>query len=389
MEEINRIFNKRNWKLSIDNEETVIKDITSLSDVLKKEISVWKNYSIGKLGNIQSFFSALNFKLEQAIINFNNNKNEALLDRELNEIHNSLMMDFYNKVYSNSDKGTKIRSLYSNSENEIEGIADYFNGTFNAHYLRKEYLTGYIKSVFIDNPKLFSNGFEELFLKSKEYNSELKKVSNATIHQSNSFLNELRNQVESIKSSGENIFATHKHRTVEFEKEYKKKFDEILKNYEEKLRISAPAQYWQEMETHYLKKGHRWRNLSFLIGGLTISFISVIFFFYPSHWSPDVFSLQSVKGALLIGIAISTFVYLLRISIKLTLSNYHLAVDAKERLQLSHFYLAMLKEGGLEKEDRNLVLQALFGRADSGLLQGDSGPTLPIDISTLKSFVSK
>ncbi|RHX84693.1 hypothetical protein DLM75_21985 [Leptospira stimsonii] len=71
------------------------------------------------------------------------------------------------------------------------------------------------------------------------------------------------------------------------------------------------------------------------------------------------------------------------------LSNYHLSVDAKERFQLSHVYLSMLKEEALHKEDRNLVLQARFGRADSGLLQGDSSPTLPVDLSILKSYMGK
>ncbi|PKA02637.1 hypothetical protein CH375_21795 [Leptospira ellisii] len=181
---------------------------------------------------------------------------------------------------------------------------------------------------------------------------------------------------------------TFENKIKEFEDNYKEKFDGILISYEEKIRISGPAKYWQEMEEHYTKKGNWWRNLAAGIGVVTTGFISIVFFNYPATFITDNF-IQGLKGTLLLGIGISTLIYILRMSIKMSLSNYHLSIDSKERHQLSHFYLALLKEGAIAKEDRNLILQSLFGRADSGLLHGDSAPTLPTDLSTLKSLISK
>jgi hypothetical protein len=57
--------------------------------------------------------------------------------------------------------------------------------------------------------------------------------------------------------------------------------------------------------------------------------------------------------------------------------HFHLSRDAEEREQLSYFYLALIKEGAVEKEDRHLIMQSLFSRADSGLLKEDSSPTMP------------
>ncbi|WP_165783926.1 DUF6161 domain-containing protein, partial [Leptospira ellisii] len=321
----------------------------------------WQNFSLVKIGKIHYQFRTLHFNLNQAITYFNERKDEASFENELNELNHTLRNDTRFLIFSNSDEGVKIRSGYSENEQENDAIFDYFHKYFDPNYLNKDYLSGFIKAVLIDNPKYFSNNFEEIISKGVDLNNELQRVSNDSMRNSYTLLSELKIKVEELNKSGENIFTTHKNRITEFEREYKEKFDDILKNYEEKLRISGPAKYWEEMEIYYRKKGRNWRNLSFLIGGLTIAFISFAFFFYPTQWNPEEYTIQSVKGTLLLGIAISTFIYLLRISIKITLSNYHLSVDAKERFQLSHFFLSMAKEGVLEKEDRNLVLQSLFG----------------------------
>lgn len=58
-------------------------------------------------------------------------------------------------------------------------------------------------------------------------------------------------------------------------------------------------------------------------------------------------------------------------------SSYHLARDAEERHTLTYFYLALLKDSAAKEEDKNLILQALFSRVETGLLKDDSGPTMP------------
>jgi hypothetical protein len=65
---------------------------------------------------------------------------------------------------------------------------------------------------------------------------------------------------------------------------------------------------------------------------------------------------------------------------KLTFSSFHLSRDAEEREQLTHFYLALKKDTAIEPEERQLILQSLFSRADTGLLKDDSSPTMPTSI---------
>ena len=74
---------------------------------------------------------------------------------------------------------------------------------------------------------------------------------------------------------------------------------------------------------------------------------------------------------------ISFMAVAIRSLLKLTFSSFHLAKDAEERKHLTFVYLAMIQDNSVKNEDRNLILQSLFSRADTGLLKDDSSPTMP------------
>ena len=64
-------------------------------------------------------------------------------------------------------------------------------------------------------------------------------------------------------------------------------------------------------------------------------------------------------------------------SIKPSFTNMLSASDAQERHQLTYQYLSLLQANAIEEKDREIILQSLFSRADTGLLKGDSSPTMP------------
>ncbi len=51
--------------------------------------------------------------------------------------------------------------------------------------------------------------------------------------------------------------------------------------------------------------------------------------------------------------------------------------DAEEREQLTYLYLSLNQNSQLDSSSRDIVLQALFSRTDTGLLAGDSSPSMP------------
>ena len=63
-------------------------------------------------------------------------------------------------------------------------------------------------------------------------------------------------------------------------------------------------------------------------------------------------------------------------------SSFHLARDCEERHALTYFYLSLLKESKVDDSDRQLIMQSLFSRAETGLLKDDSAPTMPNDLAT-------
>jgi hypothetical protein len=120
------------------------------------------------------------------------------------------------------------------------------------------------------------------------------------------------------------------------------------------------------------------------------SWVSLFVYEPPDVFLGDKFTLSGIKGAILVAAGISGFLYFINLVVKVATSSYHLARDARERFQLTHVFLALIKEGAIEAKDREIILSALFSRSDTGLLKNDSGPTLPTPLgSILESLRSK
>ena len=51
--------------------------------------------------------------------------------------------------------------------------------------------------------------------------------------------------------------------------------------------------------------------------------------------------------------------------------------DAEEREQLTYLYLSLNNEKKIDEKSRDIILQALFSRSETGLLTGDSAPAMP------------
>ena len=55
--------------------------------------------------------------------------------------------------------------------------------------------------------------------------------------------------------------------------------------------------------------------------------------------------------------------------------------DAEEKCALTSFYLSLINDKKMdpdnEKDLKNIVMNALFARVETGLLKGDNSPTIP------------
>ncbi|WP_296150568.1 DUF6161 domain-containing protein, partial [uncultured Flavobacterium sp.] len=108
----------------------------------------------------------------------------------------------------------------------------------------------------------------------------------------------------------------------------------------------------------------------------------------PQDMLENIFSGNASK-AIRWSIIFITLISLLFVGIqalkKAMFSSYHLARDAEEREKLTVFYLSLIKDSTITQEDRSLVLQALFSRADTGMLKEESSPTMPGILDKIKN----
>lgn len=162
----------------------------------------------------------------------------------------------------------------------------------------------------------------------------------------------------------------------------KNEFESLRKVYNEELRLKEPAKYWDELKKDYDKKGMYW-TFSALGVGLILGLVLVLIFYNFPFWLKGQITSDHLKGFIIFALFISVFTYLLSIFVKYATSCFHLSRDANERHQLTHVYLALLKDKAIEPSEREIILQALFSRADTGLLKNDGSPTMPGSMNVL------
>ena len=163
----------------------------------------------------------------------------------------------------------------------------------------------------------------------------------------------------------------------------KKKIADLEHTYEELLRLKKPAEYWKTRAAKLKTEG--WKAIYWLIGLVVFACITLYFLLWLT---PEGMLLSFVKGnaqAIKWSIIYVTFISFLAYGIralhKVAFSSFHLSRDSEEREQLTYVYLALIKDKAVDEKDKNLIMQSLFSRADTGLLKDDSGPTMPNDMA--------
>lgn len=151
----------------------------------------------------------------------------------------------------------------------------------------------------------------------------------------------------------------------------------MLENtYQEKLKLKKPAEYWSSASKRYGIE-----SLFGIVAFISINIFALMyfkeFFFAWLKDEPVALGLSSLQGAVIFGSLAAIYAYMIRMLAKLTFSSLHLMRDTKEREHLTYLYLSLSHEAEVDDKSREIVLQALFSRSDSGLLGQDSGVTMP------------
>ena len=168
----------------------------------------------------------------------------------------------------------------------------------------------------------------------------------------------------------------------QFEQDYQDRIKVLEDTYTKLLQLKGPAEYWDELAKSYRSRGWWLLGVVGLIG--VVVFGSLLALLFDCDKLPLLnhvkFDAATVRASLIFVVLTSVAGYLLHLFTRLSISSFHLARDYRERFQLTRVYLALIKDGDIQNEEstRQLILQSIFSRSDTGLLKGDHALTMPV-----------
>lgn len=301
---------------------------------------------------------------------------------------------YYIFLYDSAETDFLLK-INNKNQNFTQGAIDYFtNGSINVNNNR-EYFTGILLGYEFKNQtdsELHHRRNNEKISLAKirdrynEYIVEAEQQLNGYLSDSKENLTNHFETIDKLKEEKDKNFEDwFKGIQTGFDRFFSNANDNIKSNedlYREKLRLEAPADYWKKRATLLKQESKSYMN--WLVGVSTISalFLFILLMSLGTGFFETAFSdtVKGIKWSLILITLVSFLAFAIKILAKMTFSSLHLSRDAEEREQLTHFYLALKKDTTIEPDERQLILQSLFSRADTGLLKEDSSPTMPTSI---------
>jgi uncharacterized protein DUF6161 len=376
--------------------------LKQLEQFAVKEHSFWqsKRESLpGYTGNVAHYLNAANY-FQQIITHITNFKNslktwdDETLQGQINQqiSNNSTRTLTPHWLWSGHpfvDEWLKVAEKYGN--NTANSFIEAFIGNRQFSNLNNiDYLKGAVLAYEFelqDESTLTKRRNNERASISK-VRSDLVDAKDALFKDVHEFQADFHEWDENTRVQAQRLYKVHaklgdrrvKRHNERFDQQldtWQQKIEHLEDTYQEKLRLEKPAKYWGDKAESYFWQGIVWSVLLalLLIGGI------IGFGFLFNNWLiayDSNIDLNSLQGMILFITTLSIYAFSIKALSKMAFSSFHLQRDAEEREQLTHVYLALTHEKDeLDTEARNIVLQALFSRADTGLLSRDSAPTMP------------
>ena len=163
--------------------------------------------------------------------------------------------------------------------------------------------------------------------------------------------------------------------------EHKQAMENLRKTFREEIALRAPAEYWETKRQSHLQMSWITGVLSFLaIGGAAGGLVWLIHDLVsktPVGAQPDAWR---IAMAVLVGVFA---LWGARLIVRMFLSHLHLLTDAAERVVMVKTYLSLLEGDRLaSKEDRQLILNALFRPAADGIVKDEGIPPSMLEFLT-------
>ncbi|GGX33809.1 DUF6161 domain-containing protein [Aquimarina muelleri] len=296
---------------------------------------------------------------------------------------------FFNKESATTDFLLKLDSEFVGASN---GAFDFLmDQNFKYNYFNKNYFIGWHRAYefFTQDvdlvkrrnnerqtlSKIRSEYLNNLLTSDKQVDDHIAEKEQLYISKEESIsrlIKKKNTQYGTWKTDSQNEFSS-------FLTDSDKAFKELESIYKEKLKLEAPAKYWNDRAVKLKGEGKKWLIALISCSVIAILSLGAVLYFISDGTLKDLFSSSgsAIRWSIVFITFVSFLAFTIRIFSKLTFSSYHLVRDAEEREQLAYVFLALKKEKNIDPTEQHLIMQSLFSRADSGLLKDDASPTMP------------
>jgi hypothetical protein len=375
-----------------------LEGVSAIFEFVTQQIEGFKSYGQipSELDQVVNVFTNVKNNIE-TLLNGNNATSWEWDQRVKNQLENPHPAKF---VYQSPNTEFLIK-LYNEHRDYYVGAYEYLSQLALNNVNNKNQLTGFLlayefthkDSKITEKKEAEKRSLSKLRNDFEKYLGESESHLNTYLANANQIVIDRSKQIdEFLKNTQEGYDGWFNQSAQDFSAFYNASNERIktLENlYQEKLKLEAPAKYWNDRAKKLRNEGYWWLTGLIACIGIGVVVLMWILNMIAEGTLTKIFAstATAIKWSVALITLISFIAYAIRIISKLTFSAFHLVRDAEEREQLTYVYLALQKEKGIDQTERHLIMQSLFSRADTGLLKDDASPTMPGNI--VDKFITK
>ena len=385
-----------------------------LERIIKSNYDYWNSIYESSPTNFESTWKSLNDKFN-TVKNYIFGLKELNIDSISNQIYYTLSTNRETReqdkiVYILSvnypiDKDTQFRKIrrfvsfyIEQSKNNLDeaiknfiylskntsSIGSYFSNPYEYKFYPALYLLRKNFSNIKENVSDFeTNIVAPLASKLKDISDD----SDKQYREITSFTENKHNEIQEQFDEKVSELAAFKKSLDNWQNEKFVKIKVLEDTYENKLSLEAPEKLWNNRAEEHIKQARNWAIfLVFTIVALISALGKLVLVIHDYSLNTIKNEIPFISESFILISVISFFIYIIRILIKIVLSNHHLATEYKQKAALTRFYQSLTKAGtDISKEERLIIINSLFSKVETGLVKTDTSN----DSDTILAILSK
>ena len=385
-----------------------------LERIIKSNYDYWNSIYESSPTNFESTWKSLNDKFN-TVKNYIFRLKELNIDSISNQIYYTLStnretreqdkMVYVLSISSPIDKDSEIRKIKSfvsfyiqQSQNNLDeaiknfiylskntsSIGSYFSNPYEYKFYPALYLLRKNFSNIKENVSDFeTNIVAPLASKLKDISDD----SDKQYREITSFTEDKHNEIQEQFDEKVSELAAFKKSLDNWQNEKFVKIKVLEDTYENKLSLEAPEKLWNNRAEDHIKQARNWAIfLVFTVVALIFALGKLVLVIHDYSLNTIKNEIPFISESFILISVISFFIYIIRILIKIVLSNQHLATEYKQKAALTRFYQSLTKAGtDISKEERLIIINSLFSKVETGLVKTDTSN----DSDTILAILSK